>query len=192
MFQMKMSMSSSASLSQRGANATIKILKSFQNGITEDVLLLSNDQKYQDVTIICENGQFQSNRFTLCAIFPVFRTILSSFAESDPVISIPDLDVGELKAFFTSLYQNSSSISITATSMIQKFLSSNCLQTNDLISEQHDTNQDSCTVTNANGMIKEDIEEDFSFSDPDLKENYIKIEEQNEAKPNVSEYPVHA
>ena len=92
--------------------ATIRRVTSLQRTLIEDVLALSKDEQYQDVTIICQKGTIQSNSVLLAAIFPMFREVLASFNESDSdlVISLPDTEVTELEAFFTRLYQKSSSI----------------------------------------------------------------------------------
>ena len=66
--------------------------------ILQEVIQLSQDGSYQDVTIICSNGTFQSNILVLAAIFPVLRNILDTFGHSDEpsVIFIPNLDKTEL------------------------------------------------------------------------------------------------
>ena len=78
--------------------------------ILKEVIQLSQDGNYQDVTIICSNGTFQSNIFVLAAIFPVLRNILDTFGHSDEpsVIFIPNLDKTELDTFFQSIYSESS------------------------------------------------------------------------------------
>ena len=39
----------------------------------DDVLELSQNPKYQDVTIICFDGSYQVNTFLLTSIFPIFK-----------------------------------------------------------------------------------------------------------------------
>jgi len=99
-----------------------------ENEIIDDILVLSQNDHYQDVTIICQNGRVKSNSFLLTAIFPVFRDILPSLVESDSdlVISIPDMDVSDLEIFFTGLFENQSKI--IARPMIQSILASNCMK----------------------------------------------------------------
>ena len=84
-----------------------KIVNDF---ILQEVIQLSQDGNYQDVTIICSNGTFQSNIFVLAAIFPVLRNILDTLGHSDEpsVIFIPNLDKTELDTFFQSIYSESS------------------------------------------------------------------------------------
>ena len=39
----------------------------------DDVLELSQNPKYQDVTIICFDGSYHVNPFLLASIFPIFK-----------------------------------------------------------------------------------------------------------------------
>ena len=65
-----------------------------QNYIVEEILNLCRISSYQDVTIICQNGSFQSNSFLLAALFPIFRDIFNTSGqyEQSYVISMPDMD----------------------------------------------------------------------------------------------------
>ena len=85
---------------------TIKKLKStsLPNKI-EDLLVLSNDEFYQDTTIICQNGRIKANSSLLAAMFPAFRVLSPSLVDSDSelVISVPDLEISDLELFFTGL-----------------------------------------------------------------------------------------
>ena len=109
-----------------------------ENEIIDDILVLSQNDNYQDVTIICENGRVKSNSFLLTAIFPVFRDILPSLVESDSdlVISIPDMDVSDLEMFFTGLYENQSKI--IASPMIQSILSSDFMKAGYISEKEED------------------------------------------------------
>ena len=106
--------------------------------IIDDILVLSQNDHYQDVTIICQNGRIKSNSFLLTAIFPVFRDILPSLVESDSdlVISIPDMDVSDLEMFFTGLYENQSKI--IASPMIQSILSSDFMKAGYISEKEED------------------------------------------------------
>ena len=66
-----------------------------QNYIVDDIINLLLEDKYQDVTIICQDGAFQSNSLVLAAMFPVIKTILCSrFHDEEPlIISIPDMEI---------------------------------------------------------------------------------------------------
>ena len=204
LFQMTMS----SSLPEERAKVTIKRLTNLQYNIIEDILDLSKDKLYQDVSIICQNGTFQSNSFTLAAMFPVLKVVLASFAESDSdlVISIPDMDVTDLELFFESLYKQSSIL--TTTAMIQSLQASLSLKKEEDYKKQEDNlpERKESKIQNPrpirpkvlenfvmqnNGLVvneKEDIKEeilDFSLLDSDfdanIEENDIKTEIQNEA-----------
>ena len=134
LFQMTMS----SSILEERSKVTIKRITNLQDNIIEDILDLSKDELYQDVSIICQNGTFQSNSFTLAAMFPVLRVVLASFAESDSdlVISIPDMDVTDLELFFESLYKQSSIL--TTTAMIQSLQASLSLKKEEDYKKQED------------------------------------------------------
>ena len=83
-----------------------------QNYIVEEILNFCKYSSFQDVTIICQNGSFQSNSFLLAAMFPIFRDILNTSVqyEESYVISMPDMDKNCLETFCANLYQKSSKI----------------------------------------------------------------------------------
>ena len=54
-----------------------------QQFIVDDIISFSREDKYQDLTIICQNGTFQSNSLVLAAMFPVMKSLLSSGHQED-------------------------------------------------------------------------------------------------------------
>ena len=81
----------------------------WKNYIIEDVIKLSNESHYQDVNIICHNGNFRSNSFLLATLFPMFRKILNTSIQDDDlyVICMPDMDKNCLENFCSNLSQKS-------------------------------------------------------------------------------------
>merc|ERR1712241_125707 len=71
------------------------------------ILDLSRQGSCSDVTLICEDGRFQSNSFLLAAIFPVLRQILSNLQnlDEDVHISLPGVKVSHFEEIFQSLHQ---------------------------------------------------------------------------------------
>ena len=85
-----------------------------QEILINEIIQLSNEEKYQDMTIICQNGTFKSNSFLLAAIFPVFKTLFTSSAQNDEpiVISMPDMSVIQMKTFLKNLSQPQKNFSV--------------------------------------------------------------------------------
>ena len=77
-----------------------------QKYVVDGIINCLQEEKYQDVTVICQNGTFQSNSLILAAIFPVMKTLLSSVHHEDEplVISIPDMETLELETFWETAY----------------------------------------------------------------------------------------
>ena len=71
------------------------------------ILDLSRQGSCSDVTLICEDGRFQSNSFLLAAIFPVLRQILSNLQnlDEDVYISLPGVRVCHFEEIFHALHQ---------------------------------------------------------------------------------------
>ena len=162
-----MTMSLSASQPEERSNSIIKRMTTLQNQIVDYILALSKDELYQDATIVCQNGTFQSNSLALATIFPVLRNVLASSPESnsDLVIFIPDIDVTELEAFFESLHQNSSIINTT--SMIQRLLLSASFS-NGLFSDKYENKlpeKNRSKIQNPR-PIRSKINENFQFQIP--------------------------
>ena len=63
----------------------------------EEIMKLSMEGRWNDVTIICEDGKIQSNSFLLASMFPVIREILNNFTnEEDIFISMPDIIINDM------------------------------------------------------------------------------------------------
>ena len=76
---------------------------------------LSMEGRWNDVTIICEDGKIQSNSFLLASMFPVFTDIFSYFQiEEDIFISIPDISINEIGLFLIAVYQKNSVVKVSA------------------------------------------------------------------------------
>ena len=77
-----------------------------------DIISLSKEDEYKDVTIFCKNGTFQANSLILSAIFPVINNALCPvFKEDKPcMISIPELETMELEILFNTIHQQSPTI----------------------------------------------------------------------------------
>ena len=81
----------------------------------EEILRISMEGRWNDVTIICEGGNFQSNRFLLASMFPVIRDAFNNFAnEEDIFMSIPNISKYELDMFFEAIYQKNSVLKVGA------------------------------------------------------------------------------
>ena len=77
----------------------------------EEIMKLSMEGRWNDVTIICEDGKIQSNSFLLASMFPVFRDIFSYFeSEEDIFISMPDISIIEIDLFLKAVYQKNNSV----------------------------------------------------------------------------------
>ena len=78
----------------------------YRKYIVDDILKLSKEPQYQDVTIICHKGSFQSNSFLMASLFPIFRDILKTSDQFDEscVTFMPDMDKNCLENFYTNLY----------------------------------------------------------------------------------------
>ena len=72
----------------------------------EDVLELSQNPQYQDVTIICDGGKFHVNSFLLASIFPIIKGLLDPSTD-EMCISLPDINYQELTEFFSKIYDQS-------------------------------------------------------------------------------------
>ena len=83
-----------------------------QKYVVDGIINCLQEEKYQDVTVICQNGTFQSNSLILASIFPVMKTLLSSVHHEDEplVISIPDMETLELETLFHGLYHQTPTI----------------------------------------------------------------------------------
>ena len=174
-----MTMSLSASQPEERSNSIIKRMTTLQNQIVDYILVLSKDEVYQDATIVCQNGTFQSNSLALATIFPVLRNVLASSPESNSevVIFIPDMDVTELEIFFESLYLNSSIINTT--SMIQRLLLSASFS-NGLFSDKYENKlpeKNSSKIQNPR-PIQPKINENFQI--PLMVENVGYLSEQED------------
>ena len=85
-----------------------------QQFIVDDIISFSREDRYQDLTIICQNGTFQSNSLVLAAMFPVMKSLLSSGHQEDEhlIISIPDMEILELETLFHGLYHQTAIIKV--------------------------------------------------------------------------------
>ena len=94
----------------------------------EEIVRMSRDGGWDDVTLICADGRFKSNGFLLAAMFPVIRSMFSDVLLEDVFISLPDVRVANLKMLFHSIQQKNSTIRVG--DGISHLLSSNlqCLQ----------------------------------------------------------------
>ena len=54
---------------------------------------LSMEGRWNDVTIICEDGKIQSNSFLLASMFPVFTDIFSYFESDEDIYSSALIDI---------------------------------------------------------------------------------------------------
>ena len=86
----------------------------FQQKNFLDIINLSKEEKYQNVTIFCQNGSVRANSLLLCAIFPVMKNIFSSIIDNNEhfMISIPDVETLELEILFDGIHQQSSTINM--------------------------------------------------------------------------------
>ena len=80
-----------------------------------EIMKLSMEGRWNDVTIICKDGKIQSNSFLLASIFPVIREIFkNSTNEEDIFISMPDICINDMDMFFKSIYKKQSLLKIDA------------------------------------------------------------------------------
>ena len=159
-------------LSENKAKVT---LRSLTSDIIEDVLDLSKEELHQDVTIICQNGAFfRTNILLLASIFPIFRDVLASFAESDSdlVISLPDTELSEWEVFYDRLYQKSSGISTTT--LMQRLWSSDKLSDTSLF-ENHDIDTDLGDHDNIIEMKNETESHVNPFQEQENSELFVSI-----------------
>ena len=79
-----------------------------------EVLTLSQSHCHHDVTIVCSNGNIQSNSFVLASIFPLLRGNLETpLLYPDPaVILIPDLNKTPQETFLYDLLHHQSIFTI--------------------------------------------------------------------------------
>jgi len=87
-----------------------------------DVLELSQELQYQDVTIICDGGKCHINSFLLASIFPIVKNIPISSLE-DMIISLPDVKHKKLTEFFGNIHSQQPSFPVSAS--IFEFLFNN-------------------------------------------------------------------
>ena len=152
-----------------------------QNYIIDEVLKICKESHYhQDVTIICQNGSFQSNSFLLAAMFPIFRDILNASSvqnEESYVISMPDMDKNILEDFCEHFhYKNSNYVPDIS---LQQLLD---IQIN--VKEEDET-LDSILESDSLGIQTEN--NIAMINDPlqiNIKENYskVKVETMSETK----------
>ena len=77
-----------------------------------DILELSQNPEYQDVTIICDNGRLNVNSFLLASVFPVLRKLNYSEWGELIFITLRGLDCNELQRVLDSIYQQEAKISL--------------------------------------------------------------------------------
>ena len=65
-----------------------------------DIVDIISAGNCMDATIICGNGRLKQNSFLLSVLFPMFRKVVKNHYSPDLVISMPDMDVQELRTFF--------------------------------------------------------------------------------------------
>ena len=81
----------------------------------EEIMKLSMEGRWNDVTIICQDSKIQSNSFLLASMFPVVREIFkNSTNEEDIFISMPDICINDMDMFFKSIYQKQSILKVDA------------------------------------------------------------------------------
>ena len=77
-----------------------------------DILELSQNPEYQDVTIICDNGRLNVNSFLLASVFPVLRKLNYSEWGELIFITLRGLDCNDLQRVLDSIYQQETKISL--------------------------------------------------------------------------------
>ena len=79
----------------------------------EEIVRMSRDGGWDDVTLICADGRFRTNGFLLAAMFPVIRSMVSDvLLDHDAFISLPDVRVANLKMLFHSIHQKNAIIRV--------------------------------------------------------------------------------
>ena len=152
-----------------------------QEVLINEIVQLSHEEKYQDVTIIGQNGKLKTNSFLLASIFPIFRTILNSTAgiEDHTVISMPDMNVIPIKTFLQNIGEPIVKISIGQDVLL--LLQSTPLNTD--INIKHEAIEVIETVESKDDLFKEDI---FNLLDPEVEDEVdVNSPIKKDAKPLV-------
>jgi len=138
-----------------------------------EILELSQNPEYQDVTIICDNGRFNVNSFLLASFFPVMRKINYSEWGEQIFISLLGLDCNDLLRVFQSIYQQESKICLP--SSIHKLMKN--VSSSVITQEEYD-----------NEIIKNDLDD---YGDDDYEpEVHIESENQNQKMDIDLLYPI--
>jgi len=123
---------------------------------------LSKDELYQDVTVIGQNGLLKSNSFLLATVFPVFKTLFTSSAQNDEpiVISMPDMNVIQMKTFLKNLSQPQKNFSV-GINILQ------LLQSTPFKYEVNDMEEKEIKETEISIKVEESSIDFFSMLDPE-------------------------
>ena len=81
-------------------NKESKLMKKIIHSIIEMCQLTS----YKDVHLICNNGSVFANSLLLSSLFPIIKETLSSIESEATTISLPGVDVGDMREFLENIY----------------------------------------------------------------------------------------
>jgi len=76
-----------------------------------DVLELSQNPIYQDVTFICEGGKYHASSFLMASIIPFVKDIMEPSSE-EMFISLPDVSFDQLNNFFEEIFNKNHEIRV--------------------------------------------------------------------------------
>ena len=109
---------------------------------------------YKDVHLICNNGSVFANSLLLSSLFPIIKETLSSIESEATTISLPGVDVGDMREFLQNIYNKGRKIKV-------------CKSINDILSQQL---RFDATVHDIRTIQMEDFENTFD-ADVDANEN---------------------
>ena len=154
-------------------------------GCLENVLELSQNPVYQDVTLICDGGIYHVNSILITSMFPVFGQLLDS-NNDEFIISVPDIEYHQISNLFSRIVNQESNIEIrnelfdlmNESVMNHEEISEEDYKDEILKNDMDISDHDYCTeVENLIVEISEDskIDTEILRSQPD--ENTIKVEQ---------------
>ena len=87
-----------------------------------NVLQLSQNPNFQDVTLICSGGNIMANSFLLASLFPFFKKLLK-FTDEPFFISLPNVNNDQLNCLLNNLYGQTSEIFVSSAlyKLLQQF-----------------------------------------------------------------------
>ena len=85
----------------------IRICNGYRNQLPDDLSALSEDPRYQDTLVFCQDGVVRASRFILALALPILRRLLKDREEEEVVIFMKNFVGNEIREAMAKVFKAS-------------------------------------------------------------------------------------